>query len=386
MRPEEADWEGAAERLLHGFALSLLVPDEQYTAVSDWINDHHLGTRLVYYRVPAASPASPGSPPQGNLLSAKLEIKDSRFYPWLERELDRRAGYECVPSMTEFRRAARAITKAGQIKGGGGRHEKDDRHRIDDRSTYVLGWTNERKVETLLRRAAEVQRRQSLIADDQEKYQGWLDLAVKRGNALAGLAETTEFAEIDWQSLVSKIESLAGEKRTLQRASKELERLTRELERVQKDIEDAEVEQEKATGAIGSLGNEIETAYRSLEEADAVLSETRLCSGPGAFRRHRGRLAKPPLAAIPLDSPARLRPLRGGGPGAPGHGDRQAERQEDRAEQQDRRQDGRLPPGVPGGDGRARRQRAVRRRLPGPAQAPGPRRPAAVPASSSRPT
>jgi uncharacterized protein YPO0396 len=304
VRVEEADWEGAAERLLHGFALSILVPDEQYTAVSDWINDHHLGTRLVYYRVPAVSPASPRSPSQGDLLSAKLEIKDSRFYPWLERELDRRAGYECVTSMTEFRRAARAITKAGQIKGGGGRHEKDDRHRIDDRSTYVLGWTNERKVETLLKRAAEVQRRQSLITDDQGKYQGWLDMAVKRGNALAGLAETTEFAEIDWQSLVSKIESLTQEKRALQRASKELERLTRELEQVQKDIDDAEGEQEKATAAIGSLGTKIETAYRSLEETDTALSDP-ACEAAGAhFAAIAGRLAKPPLAALPLAAPA----------------------------------------------------------------------------------
>jgi uncharacterized protein YPO0396 len=305
VRPEEADWEGAAERLLHGFALSILVPDEQYTAVSDWINDHHLGTRLVYYRVPAVSPASPGSPSQGDLLSAKLEIKDSRFYPWLERELDRRAGYECVTSMTEFRRAARAITKAGQIKGGGGRHEKDDRHRIDDRSTYVLGWTNERKVETLLKRATEVQRRQSLITDDQEKYQGWLDMAVKRGNALAGLAETTEFAEIDWQSLVSKIESLAEEKGTLQRASKELERLTRELEQAQKDIDDAEGEQEKATAAIGSLGNEIETAYRSLADTDAVLSEPACEPARAHFTAVASLLARPPLAALSQDSPSR---------------------------------------------------------------------------------
>ena len=35
VRDSEADWEGAAERLLHGFALSVLVPDEHYRAVSD---------------------------------------------------------------------------------------------------------------------------------------------------------------------------------------------------------------------------------------------------------------------------------------------------------------------------------------------------------------
>ena len=45
-----------------------------------------------------------------------------------------------------WRRTARAVTKAGQSKGDRGRHEKDDRHRIDDRSQYVLGWSNERKL------------------------------------------------------------------------------------------------------------------------------------------------------------------------------------------------------------------------------------------------
>ena len=66
-------------------------------------------------------------------------VKDTPFAGWLEHELDRRADHVCVETMAEFRRMPRAITKAGQVKGSGGRHEKDDRYRIDDRSRYVLG-------------------------------------------------------------------------------------------------------------------------------------------------------------------------------------------------------------------------------------------------------
>ena len=36
-RLERLTWEGAAERVLHGFALSVLVPEGHYQAVSDWI-------------------------------------------------------------------------------------------------------------------------------------------------------------------------------------------------------------------------------------------------------------------------------------------------------------------------------------------------------------
>ena len=41
--------------MLRGFALSVLVPDRHYAAVSDWINGHHLSGRIVYYRVPQAA-------------------------------------------------------------------------------------------------------------------------------------------------------------------------------------------------------------------------------------------------------------------------------------------------------------------------------------------
>jgi uncharacterized protein YPO0396 len=248
--------------------------------------------------------AAPAAPP-GNLLAARLEIKDSPFYPWLERELDRRAGYECVGSMTDFRRAPRAITKAGQIKGTGGRHEKNDTHRIDDRSNYVLGWTNERKIDALVSHAAAIQRRQNQAAAEQQKHTDALAAADKRRDALAGLAETTEFTEIDWQSQVNRIESLTTEKRTLQQASKELDRLTRELEQIQKGIEAAEGSQETVTAAIGSLGNEIETAYRSLEETDAVLSDPGCEPARTHFAALAARLAAPPLAALPQDSPGR---------------------------------------------------------------------------------
>ncbi|MFT9473659.1 hypothetical protein [Streptomyces sp. Mo3] len=50
VRDDEADWAGAAERVLRGFALSLLVPHTRYDAVSSWVNGRHLGLKLVYYQ------------------------------------------------------------------------------------------------------------------------------------------------------------------------------------------------------------------------------------------------------------------------------------------------------------------------------------------------
>jgi uncharacterized protein YPO0396 len=149
VQPEQSAWEGAAERLLRGFGLSLLVPDQHYAEVSDWINANHLGGRLVYFRVPNRVTPVPPSASGEVTLYAKLEIKQSPFFDWLDRELRSRASHQCVESMAEFRRAVKAITRAGQIKSDQ-RHEKNDEHRIDDRRRFVLGWTSEAKIAALL--------------------------------------------------------------------------------------------------------------------------------------------------------------------------------------------------------------------------------------------
>jgi uncharacterized protein YPO0396 len=306
VRPEEAAWEGAAERLLRGFALSILVPDEHYPAVSDWINGHHLGARLVYYRVPVTVGTPPGRTGQspGTALAAKLAIKDTEFYPWLERELASRAGHECAETMTEFRRAPKAVTMAGQIKGSGGRHEKDDRSRIDDRSTYVLGWSNERKIDALLRRAATIQDKINLVAADQDKHAKARDRAVERGQLLSGLDQTHEFAEIDWQTLVNRVEELKAEKRRLEEASSELERLNRQLESVREQITAAEAGQGDITKLIGGFDSEVASAERDLAEAESTLADPECEAAREFFPAIAGLVSKPPLPGLPQTSAA----------------------------------------------------------------------------------
>jgi uncharacterized protein YPO0396 len=277
----ESDWEGAAERLLHGFALSILVPDEHYAPVADWINDHFLSGRVVYYRVPAMVPAPrdarrqrpPARSATRNPLSAKLDVRDTPFASWVEDELASRADYECVATMEEFRRTPRAITRAGQIKGSGGRHEKDDRSRIDDRSTYVLGWTNERKIEALLRQAAALQAQLIALTDAEGKLKKELDAAIKAGQVLAGLDQTNEFAEIDWQSVVNRIAELGDEHAKLKAASAELARLDAELTTVTDAIADVERIKSAADGRLGALDNRITDANARLGEARQVLAD-----------------------------------------------------------------------------------------------------------------
>jgi len=290
VRPEWSAWEGAAERLLRGFALSLLVPDEHYPAVSAWINERHLNARLVYYRVPRTIlPDAPPLPAEAQRqLFARLEIKDGPLYPWLERELARRAGHDCAETMDEFRRAARAITRAGQIKGSGGRHEKDDRRHIDDRASYVLGWSNQQKIEALLERAGKVQRRLGELSDERRRMDAGLTAARQRGETLAKLAEFDNYSELDWAETVRTVEGLTAEKRRIEESSTELGRLTAEIEITEQRIAELGRTRDSLMSAIGGLRNEIAAARRDLDRARETAAE----AGSAAAREFLDRLAE----------------------------------------------------------------------------------------------
>jgi uncharacterized protein YPO0396 len=302
VRAAEAEWEGAAERLLHGFALSILVPGEHYTAVSGWVNERHLGTRVVYYRA-VTNAAPPDARPAGRLLYGKLNFKDTEFAGWLEHEVRKRAALECVEDMADFRRLPRAITKNGQIKGSDGRHEKDDRRPIGDRSNYVLGWSNQRKTDALVKRAAALQRKLSALDDTLANLKREVKAASDRGQVLARLSATSDFSEIDWQSVVNQIEDLKREKRDLEGASDELKRLTRELGEVQGQITSADEEKVELAGKIGGLDSKIGTAQGTLSTANQVLAQPGCEAARPRFADIAALLARPPLAGLPVSRP-----------------------------------------------------------------------------------
>jgi len=306
VRDSEADWEGAAERVLRSFALSILVPDERYGAVSDWIDGHHLRERVVYYRVPQASSPRPAPARVGpGTLAAKLEIRDTPFAAWLEQELARRGDHECVETMAQFRRMPRAITKAGQVKGSGGRHEKDDRFRIDDRSRYVLGWSNQRKLDALLTEARSLTARLAAVAAEQKDHEKARDAAIERGQVVAGLDQTREFAEIDWQSVVNRAEQLKSEKRRLEAASDVLARLNRDLDEVKGQITQGNKMLSQADGRLGGLDTRQHDAEEVLRYARATLAEAACEPARAQFAAIGGLLAKAgnarPTAAAACD-------------------------------------------------------------------------------------
>jgi len=225
----ERDWEGAAERLLRNFGLSLLVPDAHYAQVAEWVDRTHLRGRLVYFRV---RPGVRGDQPSlhADSLARKLAIKpDSAFYHWLDREIAHRFDVVCCATQEQFRRETRAVTRNGQTKAPGERHEKDDRHRLDDRSRYVLGWSNAEKIRALENNARLIENRMGELGERIGALQSEQKSLKLRLASLSRLSEYSDFRELDWQPLAMEIAALQQEKRELETASDILHALTERL-------------------------------------------------------------------------------------------------------------------------------------------------------------
>lgn len=270
---EEREWEGAAERGIRSFGLSLLVPDNHYAKVATWVDRTHLKGRLVYYRV--RKPSSGDDPVLRQFsLARKLAIKpDSPYYDWVEKEIAHRFDVACCETPEEFHRESYAITRSGQIKSNGVRHEKDDRYLLNDRSRYVLGWSNAAKIAALEDKAKQFQAQLSKLAGHYSSLQNEQRKLNKRIETLTRLNEHRDFREIDWQSLAAEILELQEQKRRFESASDLLKELTGRQEVLAIEIRETEkligIERDK----ISDTKSAKKQAVLSHAQAQALLDD-----------------------------------------------------------------------------------------------------------------
>lgn len=278
VRDSESDWQGAAERVLRNFALSLLVPDRHYAAVSEWVDRTHLRGRLVYFRVREASRAHSPSALHPDSLARKLEVKpDTTFGMWLERELDHRFDIVCCDNQEQFRRELKAVTRSGQVKAPGDRHEKDDRHRLDDRSRYVLGWSNAGKIAALEDKARLLEGKVAVLGQRIAQLQVRRQTLTARMERLSRLEEYREFRDIDWRPLAAEVARLKDEKSKLETTSDLLKKLSDQLA-------DLQLRQAKVEGQLDAKKDERSKTEQKKWDADALLAQTQAILSDDAER------------------------------------------------------------------------------------------------------
>ena len=196
----EERWRPAAEKVLRGFGLRLLVPSRYQRAVMQYVDEHNM-RGIVEYSIVGATSTPPPMPPT-DTLAAKLTIdKEHPSGAWLAAEVAKRFQHVCVESAPELESHPLAVTVHGTIKQPGNLYRKDDRPELTSRSSYILGSNPAAKVAALekeVKELAEQRRIAETEADDIDARYTALDRTLRTGKQLG---HHTDWSELDhWES------------------------------------------------------------------------------------------------------------------------------------------------------------------------------------------
>lgn len=259
-----AEWIGAIERLLRGFGLSLLVPEQLYRPAAEFINQSRLGLRLVFHRVPERRMIPPSL--SNDRVPGRLEFRtDHPLHLWVANELVRRYNHRCCASIAELEGADHGITREGLVRDGA-RHIKDDGRPVDDLAARILGWTTHRKIAALRQQVLDAERRAEAAGQASMKAAQTAAQARECANAAHELLSIAAFSEIDPGSWSDRLIQLKSERNLLEQSSKEVLELRNRLHDLDLSIKSGEAELSGHDGELRLIRDRLDNCNKGIDE------------------------------------------------------------------------------------------------------------------------
>jgi uncharacterized protein YPO0396 len=271
VREEEKEWELSIEKILHNFALRLIVPEKYYYKVNEYVNKENLRGRIRYDKFERQDYLKnfKSKDFEQNSLINKVEIKSKTVYnDYLEDCLSNQFNFNCVDSLSEFDRFREmVVTKNGLTKFKKGRHEKDDRPDISKKENYVLGWDNREKIAKLKKDLIAIQTSQGTNKKDLTTINTLIkSLGDLKDDCFSIFSTYTKYDDIDWQTYASQIQDKEDAKKTLEATNDRVQALQKQLSKVQEDLKKlADVDIWNKGQEIFQLGSSVETIGKDLE-------------------------------------------------------------------------------------------------------------------------
>ncbi len=182
LRADQTRWRTAVEKVLRGVGLRLMVPDQHWTAVLQFVNETNMRGRLALHHVRAKMLGADPVEPESNTLAGKLFPVDPA-HPCAAEAVDivTAAGdHVCVDTPDVFARFRRAVTDTGLYKDSDRLAIKDDRRPLKQ-SEYLYQGDVTAKINALtvdLAAAEDAYQKARRTADDiAAQRQQWRDRA-----------------------------------------------------------------------------------------------------------------------------------------------------------------------------------------------------------------
>jgi uncharacterized protein YPO0396 len=227
VRPGEERWRPAAEKVLRGYGLRLLVPAERQDAVKAFIDEHDMRGVVEYTVVTRASEHQ--SRPHEDTLAGKLRVRtDHPYGPWLSGQLARKFDHVCVEAARDLEAHRKAVTVRGTVKLPGNHYRKDDRPEVAKPSSYILGADIAAKRAALEEEAARLEATKEEARTRAEELQRRSDAVRDLIQAAEQVIDHRTWADLDHESSQRRAESLAARVADIERNDVDLQRLMRQ--------------------------------------------------------------------------------------------------------------------------------------------------------------
>ena len=276
VKEDELAWESSIEKVLHNFALRLIVPPKYYSKVNQYVNNNDLRGRIRYdkYEQQDYLKSMRHKDINENSLVNKIEIKPKTQYDeWIENYLEAQFNFTCVDNLSEFERHSdMAITQNGLIKFRKGKHEKDDRPHISRKENYVLGWDNKDKIAALKKELSNLQKHQTenkkAIASKNSEIK---NLGTFKDQCHNLFSKFDKFDDIDWQSYAREIQEKHDQKEALEKTNDRVKKLQEQLKDVQDKLKQlSEVEIENKVITKGKKQTDIDNVAQTVKDNKAI--------------------------------------------------------------------------------------------------------------------
>lgn len=276
VKEDELTWESSIEKVLHNFALRLVVPPKYYSQVNQYVNSKNLNGRIRYDKYEAQDYLKSMRHKDNNEKSLvnKIEIKSKiQYYEWIEDYLQNQFDFVCVDDLSDFEHYSEmAITQNGLIKFKRGKHEKDDRPHISRKENYVLGWDNKEKIAGLRKELGNLQNQQTenkkAISDKNSDIK---KLGIYGDECQNLFSKYEKYDDIDWQSYASEIQEKTEQKEALEKTNDRVKQLQEQLKKVQSNLKQlSEVEIENKVIEKGNKQTEIDTVVQTVKNNKSI--------------------------------------------------------------------------------------------------------------------
>lgn len=270
LRADQTRWRTAVEKVLRGVGLRLMVPDQHWTAVLQFVNETNMRGRLALHHVRAKMLGADPVEPESNTLAGKLFAVDPA-HPCAAEAVDivTAAGdHVCVDTPDVFARFRRAVTDTGLYKDSDRLAIKDDRRPLKQ-SEYLYQGDVTAKINALtvdLAATEDAYQKARRTADDiAAQRQQWRD----RAAACKAICEQfPQWSQIDTETADGHAERLREQYELLLADNPDIEALNARADECWSQIQKLMTRR----GAIQTRRDDLDTRRTRLLELEERLS------------------------------------------------------------------------------------------------------------------